>query len=187
MACKTLVRLLATILFAAAMAFPTSGEAKTEFERWVEGRGALLEGEAKVRAESLLRSLHPCLRSTALRVRVLDSQDVGAFAWPEGDIVVTRALLALLDDDELSAALAHEVGHLLADGHLESAAALIGKPSQHESEAAADEMGLRLLVDGGGQGSAMVRMLAKVQAAQTQGGVASRALARRLALLEAEF
>ena len=180
------MRLTSTILFALAMAFPTPGEASTEFERWVAGRGALVEGEAKLRAESILRSLHPCLQSTSLRVHVLDSRDVGAFAWPQGDIVVTRALLALLDDEELSAALAHEVGHLLADGHLASAAALIGKPSQHESEAAADEMGLRLLVDGGGQGSAMVRMLAKVQAAQTPGGVASRAMARRLALLKGE-
>lgn len=171
------------MLLVSALASPTAGEAATPFERWVEARGALQVGPAQLRAERILRSVHPCLEATPLRVHVLDSRAVGAFAWPQGDIVVTTALLDLLDDDELAAALAHEVGHLISDGHIRFVAALVGTASHHESEAAADELGIRLLADGGRNPGAMTRMLEKVRVSQRPDQPASRALDRRLQLL----
>jgi Zn-dependent protease with chaperone function len=119
-----------------------------------------------------------------LRVHVLDSRDVGAFAWPQGDIVVTAALVELLDDDELAAALAHEVGHLLEGGHLRSAMRLVGKPAHDETEAAADELGIQLLAQDGRPASAMARMIRKVQAARGSNDSAFKALGHRLELLE---
>lgn len=48
---------------------------------------------------------------------VLDSQEVNAFASPGGHILVTRGLLARVEsEDELAAALAHEISHV-ALGH----------------------------------------------------------------------
>ena len=48
---------------------------------------------------------------------VLDSPEVNAFASPGGHILVTRGLLARVDsEDELAAALAHEIAHV-ALGH----------------------------------------------------------------------
>ncbi len=131
-----------------------------------------------------LRSVHPCADTTSLRVHVLDTRDIGAFSWPQGDIVVTAALLELLDDDELAAALAHEIGHLLSDGYLGSAATLVGRPSRHDAEAAADELAVRLLADGGRQAGAMLRMLTKVQAALGPDHPDFRAMDRRLQLLQ---
>ncbi|MBB6249796.1 M48 family metallopeptidase [Nitrospirillum iridis] len=44
----------------------------------------------------------------------LDAPLIGpnAFALPDGDIVVTDQLLSILDDEEVTAVLAHEVGHV---------------------------------------------------------------------------
>src|SRR5947209_7009762 len=49
-------------------------------------------------------------------VRVLASNRPCAYAWPDGDIFVTRGLVSLLGEDELAAVLAHEMGHLLGGG-----------------------------------------------------------------------
>ena len=43
---------------------------------------------------------------------VLDSPDLNAFALPGGYVYVTRGLLDKLDESELAALLAHELGHL---------------------------------------------------------------------------
>lgn len=49
------------------------------------------------------------------RFRVLDDAVPNAFAWPNGEIQVSRGLLALLNDEaELAAVLAHEIGHVTA-------------------------------------------------------------------------
>lgn len=152
-------------------------------EGWLATRGPLLEGSAQARAEAALRSVHPCAESSSLRIHVLDTRDVGAFAWPEGDIIVTSALLDLLDDDELAAALAHEIGHLLSDDHLHATATLIGRPSSHEKEAAADELGVRVLVAGGRRAEAMAHMLERVQAALGPENRGYESMAHRLQLL----
>lgn len=152
----------------------------TDVERWVAARGALLTGPAQERAERVLRSVHPCVDVTPVRVHVLGSRHVGAFAWPQGDVVVTTGLLEVLDDDELAAALAHELGHLLSEGHLGSAATLIGRVSHDEAESAADEIGIRLLSAGGRHAEAMVRMLSKVQGAVGRDHATFPALERRV-------
>jgi predicted Zn-dependent protease len=54
-------------------------------------------------------------RELIYRFRVLDENDVeNAFALPGGYIYIFKALLEKLDDDEIAAILAHEVGHVCA-------------------------------------------------------------------------
>jgi len=49
------------------------------------------------------------------RFKVLDEEDVeNAFALPGGFIYIFKALLEKLEDDEIAAILAHEVGHVCA-------------------------------------------------------------------------
>lgn len=43
----------------------------------------------------------------------IDEQFANAFAFPGGQIFVTRGLLSLVDADELAAVLGHEIGHVL--------------------------------------------------------------------------
>lgn len=50
--------------------------------------------------------------------KILESDDVNAYALPGGFVYVTRGLLeALHDEAELAAALAHEIGHIAARQH----------------------------------------------------------------------
>lgn len=91
--------------------------------------------------------------------------DLGAWTWPDGRIRVSRALVDLLDDDELRAALAHEVGHLVDGGHVaEGPAALSGAHDAAGSEVRADVVGCRLLRAHGTSPDALPRMLRHVAA-----------------------
>jgi Zn-dependent protease with chaperone function len=107
---------------------------------------------------------------------------LGAWAWPCGRVQVSRALVDRLDDDELAAALAHELGHLLDRGHLPNVpAALHGASGVDDLELRADRIGCDLLARRGVLLDAMSRMLAKVAAGL--GGDAE--LARRVAAADA--
>lgn len=99
----------------------------------------------------------------------LSSRDaLGAWSWPDGRIRVSRTLADLLDDDELRAALAHEIGHLLDAGHVAGeAAALAGAASggRHETsgvESRADARACALLRARGAPIDALPRMLRTV-------------------------
>jgi predicted Zn-dependent protease len=91
---------------------------------------------------------------------------LAAFAWPDGSVLVTRDLVDLLDDDQLAAALAHEIGHLIDGGHLaKTPAALAGRPADDEPERRADRTGCALLAAHGRSPAAMPGMLATLDAA----------------------
>ena len=112
-------------------------------------------------------------RSTGHRVEfALSSRgEIGAWSWPDGRVRVSRALADLLDDAQLAAALAHELGHLLDGGHLDGAvAALSGAAGRSGPEARADVVGCALLAERGLATAALPRMLRTVAAAITAGG-----------------
>ena len=127
------------------------------------------------RAVSVLAPSAPAVRT--LRVGLSQLGGLGAWAWQDGRIKVTPALVDLLDDAELTAAVAHEVAHLLADGHLGTVpAAINGADAEH----AADALGCRLLVAAGLSPSAMTRMLEHLAAALPgESGFTERATAAR--------
>lgn len=108
--------------------------------------------------------------AAAARIDVgLASRDgLGAWSWPDGRIRVSRALVDVLDDDQLHAALAHEIGHLLDAGHVAGeASALAGSgdgtrrdPSGIETRA--DALACGLLRAHGTPLDALPRMLRTV-------------------------
>ncbi|MEM0908942.1 MAG: M48 family metalloprotease [Pseudomonadota bacterium] len=52
----------------------------------------------------------------AVRLTILNSPAVNAFALPSGDLYLTRGLITLAgDESELAAVIAHELGHVTAD------------------------------------------------------------------------
>jgi Zn-dependent protease with chaperone function len=119
--------------------------------------------EASRRLDSLGRSLAqgiPALEETTFRVSARD--DLGAWAWRGGSVEVSRSLMGLLDDAELSAALAHELGHLL--GRSSEGAALAGGANDDGIERAADRRGCWLLSREGIRPESMASMLAKLAA-----------------------
>jgi Peptidase family M48 len=107
-----------------------------------------------------------------------------AHGWKDGRIAVSMGLLQLLDDDELAAALAHEIGHLIADGRVQTQFGLDGCRRDPDAECAADAIGSRLLLASGIPADAMVGMLAKVRDAQALGSPCRTAMSRRIARLQ---
>lgn len=108
------------------------------------------------------------LRSAAtlprdIEFKVSAQASIGAWAWPDGRIEVSRTLVDLLDDAELSAALAHEIAHL-GDGSSgrRTQAALAQHPENESIEHGADRMGCMLLARVGVPPAAMIDMLRAV-------------------------
>ena len=90
-----------------------------------------------------------------------------AYGWRDGRIALTTGLLALLDDDELTAAIAHEMGHM-ASGTLPVARyGLNGCASALDPEVQADALGCDILQRSGVPTSAMISMLRKMQRSAT--------------------
>jgi predicted Zn-dependent protease len=100
-----------------------------------------------------------------LHVHVLEDESLVAFSFPDGSIYASRGLVNRLSDDELAAALAHEIGHLLHDGIIEAPAALRGMsgPSKKaDIETAADLLGREVLLSAGIPTKALPAALEKV-------------------------
>jgi predicted Zn-dependent protease len=154
-------------------------------QAWVQRYGGL-EGDAA--AEQARQACEPVLRCIAdrpIHLSILASDSAGAFAWPGGEVFVTRGLARLLTDDELAAAVAHELGHLIDGRHVQCVASLHGQPKRLDLESRADAIGLRLLAEAHLSPDAMASMLRKVRDAH-RGDARCRAdMDQRIRLVEA--
>jgi Zn-dependent protease with chaperone function len=139
-----------------------------------------IESAWLARAEAGLDRLRPSY-SGPLVVRVCDSEKVGAYSWSDGTVYLTSSLLVLLTDDEVSAVIAHELGHL---AHVEGGCQgfALGGPRNADEEQA-DAVGVMLLRTSGIPPGALGRALAKVRDAHTTPEETRRAMAARIALL----
>ena len=103
-----------------------------------------------------------------LDIALSTRDDLGAWSWPDGRIRVSRALVDALDDDELRAAVAHEMGHLLdagavADRTTALAGGTGGRPhAAADIETRADAFACDLLHARGASVAALPRMLRTV-------------------------
>ena len=113
-----------------------------------------------------------------------------AHSWPDGQVFVTLGLVELLNDEELAAAIGHELGHLLGDGQLQQrggVASLRGCRGCREgfgAEADADARGADLLTAAGLHPRAMSSMLRKVCDAGDLDPSCVAAIERRIRLIE---
>jgi hypothetical protein len=120
--------------------------------------------------------------AVAPRLELMGGVAPAAYSWPDGRIVVSSGLVDVLDDKELAAAIAHEIGHLLNDGHLGTGvAALSGSgASGSDEEERADETGARLLAACRFPPEAMARMLGRVKDSPHAPADCRAGLARRI-------
>jgi hypothetical protein len=116
-------------------------------------------------------------------VRVVESSKPGAFSWSNGSICLTSALINLSSDEEISAAIAHEMGHL-ARSHARGADATyaLSGPGADE-EQRADAIAIVLLRRSGQSPSALVRLLTKVRDAPLTSPELRPALTKRISLI----
>jgi predicted Zn-dependent protease len=103
------------------------------------------------------------LPAGAWSFQVLDSPEANAFVLPGREIVITRGMLALVNDEaELAVVLGHEIGHAVA-GH--------GNPGsrpvdRRAAELEADRIGMRLVADAGYDATAQVDFLRTLLASE---------------------
>ena len=81
------------------------------------------------------------------------------------------------------AAVAHEFGHLLEDGHVRVMASLRGCDRDRDAETRADAIGVRLLQLQGLPTASMLTLLEKVQATASLSGACQEAMQGRIRLL----
>lgn len=89
---------------------------------------------------------------------------LGAWAYRAGRIEVTLGLVDLLDDDELAAVVAHELGHLVA-GRPRGEPSALAEVAEDADELQADAVACRLLAASGRPPAALPRMLRRLGAA----------------------
>jgi predicted Zn-dependent protease len=158
---------------------------------WTHNQGGVLRDSRQPRIDRIAARILPESAKPKTSVQVLASIEPSAFSWPSGKVFVTRGLVDLLDDDELAAAIAHELGHLLGDGHVKESpgsavASLRGCQTDFDAESRADAMGVNLLRAKGIPEKAMGSMLEKVRVAGQLPVTCKSAISRRVELLRAQ-
>src|SRR5258706_15513329 len=83
------------------------------WEKWAMRQGGSASHYYQARAQAALNALHH--NSENVRAFVLESGNVGAYAWPEGSIFLTSALVETLEPQEIAAGLTRSVGRPLHD------------------------------------------------------------------------
>jgi len=133
------------------------------WEKWAMRQGGSASRYHQARAQAALNALHH--NSESVRAFVLESGDVGAYAWPDGSMFLTSALVEMLEPQELTAVLAHELGHLCNNRVFGGTSALIGKATHLDDESRADEFACDLLRRSGFAPHDLASALQKVRAA----------------------
>lgn len=137
-------------------------------------------------AEATARDLTAGTSGAAVKIRITHSARVGAFSWPDGTVELTRGLVDRLDREELAAAIAHELGHVLGAREPAARSALSGRSGMpDDAEARADRFATRLLARAGYAPEAMARTLTKVMHSPGMTPACRARLAKRIALLAA--
>jgi peptidase M48-like protein len=150
---------------------------------WVADHGGPSGVTPSVGALAAVRCLENGGGGPLERMLVAAEGRVGAWSWPDRTLVVTEKLAQSLDDEEFSAAVAHELGHLEL-GSERSPQALAGRSATAATEVAADRRGTALLAASGLDPAAMPRMLRRVAALVGPATAAGRAATARAELLE---
>jgi Zn-dependent protease with chaperone function len=150
---------------------------------WVADHGGPAATTLSPGALTALRCLEGAGGRPFERLLVAAEARVGAWSWPDRTVVVTQKLVESLDDEELSAAVAHEMAHLEL-GAEPRPAALAGRSGKAAVEVAADRRGAALLAASGLDPTAMPRMLRRVAALVGPATAAGRATTTRAEILE---
>jgi Zn-dependent protease with chaperone function len=156
------------------------------WSNWADREGGLTCGQECARASAALERLgdtHLDTPSHPLCVRVLNSDRPCAYCWPDGTLFVTKGLLQLLDDDELTGALAHEVGHLCGGSAQVRSAAFSGNGGT-DCEVRADAAGCELLQHAGLSPDFLAHALLKVRDDPRTPASLSAALWQRVQIIQ---
>jgi predicted Zn-dependent protease len=180
-------RLMLLIVFSMVCCACAATAPHSPIAEWTRNHGGCIVDGRLVR----LRHVGDRLAWTGLQasqLHVLNSQAVAAYSWPSGEVFVAAGLVDRASDDELTAALAHELGHLVLQHRLAVPATLISTEptiSGGNVEERADAVGMILLHRCGVSTSALAGVLRKAEGEQGSAAVRN-AIAHRVALVMAD-
>lgn len=153
-------------------------------QAWVRSQGGLAPVSHADHLVDICRRRLGADTLAECQLHVLESEAAVAFAWPDRRIYLSRGLIACLTDEELTAAVAHELGHLLDDGHIDCPVTLAGDPlAPTDRESRADRLGVGLLMTHHQNPAAMITMLEKVRDAASTSAATRANIAERIARL----
>lgn len=158
-----------------------SSPAMRPADRWVARNGGVCE-PTDGRIERIAGQFDGML-TRPIKLIVMDRDMLRAFSFPSGEVIVARGLLASMSDDEVTAVVAHEIGHLLSDGHTSAPRALTGRPQGGDKESDADAASVKLLQAMNLPATSMRTALEKVLASVPADSAMRPALAARIARL----
>jgi len=152
-------------------------------DQWIQDKGGVIQNTSYERL--IAACWQPPHGHFEMQVRfyVLDSDSLTAYAWPDGSVYLSRGLVERVDGDLLSAAVAHEIGHLLDKDPLDSVWSLRDFPVALDRESRADRIGCRLLEAQGIPPQVMIKLLETVVQWDELPASNRRQMARRIAML----
>ncbi|HWE00927.1 MAG TPA: M48 family metalloprotease [Tepidisphaeraceae bacterium] len=143
-------------------------------------------GLAAERAVVALGRLRPVYSGQAA-VHVSPSIIPTACSWSDGTICLSTGLLRILDDDEIAAAIAHELGHLTGGpGDRPQQTHALGGGSYEDREQQADAIAVVILRRSGISPTVLARVLTIVRDAPQTRAELRPAITQRIALLPKE-
>lgn len=131
---------------------------------WAAENGGETTGPLLERLENIGRPIATAAGGGTVRFHVLSERTLAAYSWPSGEVFVSAGLLAAVSDQELAAAVAHEMGHLVNDGHIQGTVSIRGSTAPLDIEERADATGVAILQRAGISAQAMIAVLEKVAA-----------------------
>ena len=154
------------------------GSAENRPQAWVSRLGGPAVAPDVSRVDAAAARLAVGTSRQFHEVFVAAHQHAGAWSWDDGSLVLTQRLLESLDDGELAAVLAHELGHLELEGR-PGRRALAGGMRGANAEEAADDAGCRILARAGldpGLMPCMLRHVAALEGAEPGHSALRRAM-----------
>jgi hypothetical protein len=136
----------------------------TAVTHWMRTQGGELTDARLIRVDAIGGALPQNAIPVAVKFHVLNTAAITAYSWDSGDIFISAGLVDAATDDEITAAIAHEMGHLVNAGDV-GVSGLRGNNGGLNVEERADATGVGLIQKTSRPPAALISLLTKVRAA----------------------
>ncbi|MAX27503.1 MAG: hypothetical protein CMJ19_23655 [Phycisphaeraceae bacterium] len=157
-------------------------------KKWALQHGGILVDQRHQRLNQTCHRLAPACHDIVIDPHVLDSNNLAAYSWPNGELYVTRGMIDAASPDELASVVAHEIGHLIAHhNHSDATTMLLGQKHDVNPEIQSDALGCRILAACNISTTAMLHTLQKVKQSTPTHDPAHALLNQRILRLQSDM